>query len=73
MGSNGMTRKAAKAPKLASLNEVMGQGGNSRVSEPMPSIQSAMRQGGKTIPRGQTAVPSIASIMRQGGGGKTKR
>jgi hypothetical protein len=67
MPSNGYRRKEAKAPKLESVGEVMGQGGNSRVSEAMPSVQAAMRQGGKTIPRGQTGVPSIQEVLRQGG------
>lgn len=66
MPSNGYRRRDAKAPKLESVGEVMGQGGNSRVSEPMPSIQKALRQGGGNV-GGSSAVPSIQAVMRQGG------
>jgi hypothetical protein len=67
MASNGYRRKAAKAPPLASVNEIMGQGGRTRPGGSLESVQTIMRQGSGNKPVARS-VPSIPTVLRQGGG-----
>jgi hypothetical protein len=70
MASNGYRRKEAVQPELASVNEVMHQGGRARPKEGMPSVQKAMRQGGKDVTKNPGPVPLVNEVMRQGGRSK---